>query len=611
MILKKINFSKLFQACAIGLICLFIIFEVPYLFPQSVRTISASYDYGFNNTIGILLLIMACGIFATLGFFWTKKNTELKFFDANPSSAQISQREILVTSFVSLLLISLLFLVSGTYGFGESTQFLQAMERISIGQKLYVDFDFYYGPILAFGPYLIYKIGQLVNFEYKTAYFITLAIFQVISLIELRFILNSISLRSGLARKFFYVIVFSTLPFHSGINLILFRFITPVSGFIFLRKKENLSIKWRSAIVLSLSFLTFGLSIEYGVVFSVALCIYLIFSLVIDRTPGSLICLAITMVSPVFFYGLFPGLFHTMHLYLLGAWRWPFVISLHLLIFFTSVFIVAFLIGSQLRDVKKNYFLISLCILAIGSLPAALGRCDPGHVILNGLMIFILAYSYISYTWSKKYIFAMYFAFIMSFGVFCSYPTIKSYGIIYVSQSFKKLSQYATKSEISNLIKYGSILSGLPKDEVARKVQNFNKRQLIDYKNIFQNINTIYSPYMISEDVANYLRKSNKIEYFYFKDYSILASEPEVTKAIEDMKKKNVAYLILPNFWDKLSEPEDNTKTINLLFTTKYNRLPIRNGRLLLSPVINYVKNSYTLDAKFDNFVIMKRSEIR
>jgi hypothetical protein len=602
------HFIKLIAVALIGLI---FIFEIPYIFPPSVRVVSASYDYGFNNMVGILILFVFCIVFVGFGYYLTRKESAVIIIDLNMKPKDIGVRAIFVTSLVSFLLIATLFLLSGSYGFGESTQFVLAMERLSIGQALYSDFDFYYGPLLAYVPYAIYKGGYFLNFEYKTAYFLGLAALQFLSLVELRYILNNTSLPLSLKQNFFYVIAFSTLPFHSGINLILFRFITPVVGFIFIKKYEEKSLLLQSAIFIALSFLIFGISIEYGVVFSVALCVYLLMSLVINRTAGSAILIIITMASPVVLYGLSPEIFHSMQLYLQGAWRWPFVLSLQLILFFISVFVVAFLMGSKLRDFRKNYYLISLCILAIGSLPASLGRCDPGHVLLNGLMIFIVAYTFISFTWNKKHVMTMYLLFILSFGIFYNYTTIRVYSAIYMNQAYKKIGQVIPDRMMSTFIDFGSIISGLREDEIINKIDKFKGRKAPDYNLIFKKINKISSPYMLSEDVTKFLSKTNKIELLYFKDFSILASEPEVDLAIDDMKKKDPEFLILPIWWDKISDAEDNEKVINFLFTTKYTRMPIRNGRMLLSPIDTYFRDNYILDAQFESFVIMKRLAAR
>lgn len=581
------------------------IFEVPYFFPSATRTISASYDYGFNNTVGLLMLAFCCLILVGIGVFSPSK-VVFGAIDLDKKANSVSNRDIVLVAIASLAAIAVLFGLSGDLGFGESTQFFLAMERISIGQKLYSDFDFYYGPLLAYVPYWLYLAGEPLGLTFKPAYFISLAFLQIVGLLELRYILNKFSFKQGLARKIFYAIALATLPLHSGINLILFRFITPAVGLILIGRMSGGSLVVRSIVIIAFTFLSFGISAEYGVIFSVALSIYISGIFLIDKSYNNALFLFFTLVSPSVFYVLFPGLFATMHLYILGAWRWPFAPSLQLILFFISTFAIAFYLGSLLRRAKNSFFNICFCLLAIGSLPAALGRCDPGHVVLNGLLVLIIAYSFIAHIWSAKQSATIGFLLLLAFCVFYNASTFQMYSRVYMSLAFSKLHKTISNESLDKLIGLGSKISGMGIDDTRKKINKFYLLEGNDFHSAFANIEKIYVPFQPNETISQYLRKTKKIAFLYFKDYSILASDPEVKLAIEDIHEKNAEFLLLPAVWNKLAEPENYSEQIDLLFTTKYSRKPIRNGRLLLGPLIEYIEKNYTMQTQLGSYVIMR-----
>ncbi|MDB5820802.1 MAG: hypothetical protein JWQ11_4442, partial [Rhizobacter sp.] len=433
-----------------ALIGLFLVFQLPYLRPPTVRTISASYDYGFDNSLGILVLAATALFFVGAGFAWMKRPSAIAMTSAHAGD-EITRRPLWIMTFVSLLLIGALASISSDFGFGESTQFVLALERLSLGQTIYAQFDFYYGPLLAYGPYAIFELGHWLHLDLKTAYFIALALFQWAGLLELRFLIDALDVTPRQRRWMFYTVALATLPFHSGINLILFRFLTPVAGLLLLRRAERLGVGMRCLLMVGLSLLTFGISVEYGVVLAVSLAIYYGGSFAFDRRPSNLMYVAVALASPVLCYFAFPGLFNTVHLYLMGAWRWPFVLSLPLVTFFFAVWVLAFATGSMLNDIRRNYFAVVLCILAVGSLPAALGRCDPGHLMLNGLTVMLLAWAFVARSMAGRSRVVFGVLLVVGIGLTNIVAALRLYAPLYTSLAFRVVARHVPPDTMARL----------------------------------------------------------------------------------------------------------------------------------------------------------------
>ncbi|MDB5817930.1 MAG: hypothetical protein JWQ11_1570, partial [Rhizobacter sp.] len=115
------------------------------------------------------------------------------------------------------------------------------------------------------------------------------------------------------------------------------------------------------------------------------------------------------------------------------------------------------------------------------------------------------------------------------------------------------------------------------------------------------------APYQMPDVLAVYLRQSGKSRFLYFKDYSIIASDPEVEIALRELKSQNAQTLVLPVAWKSVVDADRHAALIKLLFFAPYDRAPIANSRALLQPVVDYIQENYEQIAATSNFVVMKR----
>src|SRR5262249_11245542 len=106
--------------------------------------------------------------------------------------------------------------------------------------------------------------------------------------------------------------------------------------------------------------------------------------------------LAVTAFAGLFAVAYRLGVLNTLLASGGGADSFPILLSLHIVLFFGAIVVCAFYLYRRLTEglITDNTF--ALLLYSIPMLAPALGRCDPTHVFLNGLGIFISTLFYLS-----------------------------------------------------------------------------------------------------------------------------------------------------------------------------------------------------------------------
>jgi hypothetical protein len=79
-----------------------------------------------------------------------------------------------------------------------------------------------------------------------------------------------------------------------------------------------------------------------------------------------------------------------------GADSFPIAFAPHLLLFFAALFVCACAVYQHFTKRRIQDNTIAQIAFSIPMIAAALGRCDPGHVVLNGLGVFLASMFYLS-----------------------------------------------------------------------------------------------------------------------------------------------------------------------------------------------------------------------
>src|SRR3569833_1389209 len=139
------------------LIALAAIFYLPRLFPPSAPSASDSYLFGYNNRIGIILLLffVALGVILTRGF--NLDHTRQRY-QHRPLPRWVLPGSL----FLVAVGCAAMYLVAGRYhGFGESFYLIDRITLLAEGRVPYRDFEFVYGPAQLYGPLLLHKLLHL------------------------------------------------------------------------------------------------------------------------------------------------------------------------------------------------------------------------------------------------------------------------------------------------------------------------------------------------------------------------------------------------------------------------------------------------------------------
>ncbi len=353
-------------------------------------TISASYMAGFNNSVAILL---AAAISSTVlvGTLYRRRHRATETFQDAPDQ-KLTARFIAVVMGAAALLIaagSVLVARSHMRYLADAGYFIeQATVRLETGRSLYTQIEFAYGPLLVLPAVWLSK---LLHCRIETGYYISLVFESALGLGLIAYSLNELPIRRGLRRAGLLLLTFGAVTPFLGNNYTFLRFAAPMAVVLFATRQRS---PWRCAAVLAAGqAVCLLISPELGI----ALLATIFFFAVLRSLQSGLQWLA-TAVLPVgavalVLLALGPSFLAAFSHFSRGSLSLPVGPYPHVLIFlFALVWLVPVGLGrmTKLRN-PESARLLTLYVLGVSYLPAALGRCDPLHVFFNGTVFFVLA----------------------------------------------------------------------------------------------------------------------------------------------------------------------------------------------------------------------------
>jgi hypothetical protein len=123
-----------------------------------------------------------------------------------------------------------------------------------------------------------------------------------------------------------------------------------------------------------------------------------------------------------------------------GADSFPISFAPFMLLFFAAVFLCACYVYLRLTQRRIDDNTVGLIAFSIPMLAAALGRCDPGHVLLNGLGIFLASMFYASnYRIAWRWYIRTFIVFLMVLsalsGLWLYLPTMRQCSVLFIRES--------------------------------------------------------------------------------------------------------------------------------------------------------------------------------
>ncbi len=574
------------------------VFVLPFYIPRRIPAVSASYDYQFNNTVSVISLCLSLFIGSIFFYKYYSKKIQLlqveKLF-ADYIYNELSIKNAFILFFIHSFPILCLYLLDANYGYSEGNYFLMRIDRLSLGQEPYKDFEYAYGVLLIYLPKII---TDLFHFPSSVAgYYISLTLLNTFGIYFLYYVINSFNVDKRKKRIIFFSIGLACIPLSLGMNYILVRFITPVASIIVLSriigKLENGSVKnciFIALAAVAASLLNFIISIEVGLAVLLSILGYLFFSLILNKKIFHLITLVvcgILITSILLFLGSNFGLI--IKVFASGGNNWVVIPSPSIVLFLVSFLIVNFIFCASIIKKNISFLTFTLLIFNIIMLAGALGRCDPGHIFWYGISSFIVMWmlmAFINNKYFKIYTGAFILIFVIGMNFFGMY--------LFKTEISTMVARYFIHSgKVSSLKKFAEHIhfDTLKIDKYAAEIDD-----RIDFEEL-NKYPKIALPFETDKDVYLFLLKRHLFWPEYYTGYFLnVFTNDQIATKLRSLQDSNHKYMVIPDYtlnYKYYSDIISERKFISALFLFPYNYSKKRDSKKMYAPVYAYIHNNY------------------
>lgn len=388
------------------------IFQLPYHTKVVGPNGSQSWEFGFNNTTAhesIALMLLA--LFGWLLFSRRREAGEPALMKVlNGENQRGSTKGLwIVAAAVAVINAAVLaswYNVLPYTHYGEFTYFIQRVEAAVTGRVPYRDFAFDYGPVMLAVPVGLYHLfGGRISVE--QAYFTTLLLHFTAGFALLAYIVS----RMRMARDHALVFLLVAIPFINltmGLNYTPLRFGVALSAMfairhLYVRAREGVRYCWGLLALGAFAFpiVNFAISPEMGLALTIGLLVY--FGWFLFGAERRLALLGLLVIGGVgVAVLLFPrAYFDSMLSFGKGGASFPIFPTIHIVAFLlAAIWVIPRLGVVAIREEPGvGAFAAGMAVLMGLFILPAMGRCDSGHVYLNGLGLFLLALA--AATWVK------------------------------------------------------------------------------------------------------------------------------------------------------------------------------------------------------------------
>lgn len=390
------------------------ILYLPYFFPQKPSA-SDSYIFGYNNSVGIFLLVA----FSIGGALWTR-GLNLDLRPAGPAKGA-SLKTLWICFALTIAACVAMNLLAGRFGgFRESSYEIDRVWLLSQGKVPYVDFEWPFGVLFLYCPLWL---NQLFHLGIPESYCLFWTAASVIGVFLLFVTVNLVSYPSPHKNTIFLLLYIGSLTstLSMGTHYTLLRYLCPLCFILLVHKAGIRATRPAAQLLPVLQALSFTaclllISPETATAHAFA-CLILLFPRRSTISPAPLgIPSYLAMMAGLIVLFAFSFKVHLLDTMIAsggGADSLPIPFALPVLFFFFVVFLCTCAIVRRWScpDFQDNS--VALIVISIPMLAAALGRCDPTHIFFNCIGLFLAAAMYSSsspHTWRlyrNTFIFAM------------------------------------------------------------------------------------------------------------------------------------------------------------------------------------------------------------
>lgn len=542
---------------------LFLIFYLPHFFPVPVSG-SDSYMFGYNNRVGIILFLLLC----VIGAFWTRGlNLNLSSPQTSP---KIPSKYLWGALSVEFAACATMYLFAGRYaGVGESAYNIHQVWLLSLGKFPYIDFEWTYGCAFLYGPLWFSRFFHL---GIPQAYYLFWLIASMAGIALLFSTINLVDYPSNHRITLFILLSASavlTVP-SMGLSYTILRFDCPL-WFVLLTYRTNQNDMRFGApsrapmLMVSFTAVLLTISPEIAIAHAFA-CLVILFpykSVSSSRRFPYLYLAAAVALAGVFFLAARLHVFDGVRTAGSGSASFPIFVAPHILLYFTVVFISFCYIVQRLLHGEIQDNTVALLAFSVPMMTAALSRCDPGHVLLDGMGFFVAAFFYASKSrrLRRLYCAGYVFSFLTISAIFgiwlCIRPLLGS-----------------GPPEVPAAIDFHALYPGI---------------------DIYRSDSTFEAPYGYSPNtIASYL--STKIDEGYYDGLIDTGSTDSFLQKINELARNPQRNLLIPKDFSHVGEKNARTERIimSLLFTSPYLGREKQNANPY-KPLAEYILAHYSL----------------
>jgi hypothetical protein len=288
--------------------------------------------------------------------------------------------------------------------YGECPAFIPRFE-VAIAYHLhpYQGTVWAYGPALFEIPILFMKAAALLGGSHDDGFMFFYAVYAAVGQWSLFYVVDRLRIKVLYRVVIFSLVAASVLNVDMGIHETLLRNAGPFAGLLIMHKAclrmapfaNRKAILAICGINMACALFFLALSPEVGIAYIVAQMAYGLHRAVFAGR-GWIFAVAATLAAFFLWLVLFPGCLTVMIGQAKGAYNFPVVPAVFILIYLLSlIWIVPLMLGKVVsRQPGADIPLLLGCaVLIVATTPAALGRCDGLHVLLNGVGAFVLAFA--------------------------------------------------------------------------------------------------------------------------------------------------------------------------------------------------------------------------
>lgn len=283
--------------------------------------------------------------------------------------------------------------------FGESAYFLTRLDMLALGLRPYRDFDYGYGPALLELPWLAHRLsgGRLGA---DTAFVASVAAQHALGVFAAAALLARVCPAPGVRIAILLVVSAAGLNITLGPIYALLRFVyAPWAAVVFHAPGRRAAAPLRAAAALALALGGWLLSPEVGLATAAALLAGIVVPALSGRPVALAEAAAVIAAPALFVAGFGTESLATLAAFGGGAFNLPVLPAPYMLALLGLACALLPSAGAEaLRGGRAAAATAALAAALALLLPAALGRCDPGHVMANGLALAAVA---LASAWSR------------------------------------------------------------------------------------------------------------------------------------------------------------------------------------------------------------------